>query len=141
MARSSPQSARLALPMPILSFHRISPVILSTQKKLGAFGAGTLLCPQSTPLDVQQYSLLPSIITEQLLALCGNTPIASIMSSRQMMSAPSGSVETFSSSAGSLVLRPSGSAQYWPSYLNGPRLPLAKPSVLRQSSSQRLVTQ
>src|ERR1043165_8930699 len=67
--------------------------------------------------------------------------MVSIISSLQIMSAPSASVGTFSNSDGFLSWRPSGSAEYWPSNLKGPRLPLASPSVLRQSSSQRLVTQ
>ena len=48
--------------------------VLSRAMKLGASGAGTVLCNSSTPLEVPTSSSSPAAVTEQQVMLCGTTP-------------------------------------------------------------------
>src|SRR5262249_38277558 len=75
----------------------------------------------STPLAVLTNNVSPTAVTEQLEALCGDTPSLPIMSSFQTTSA---------------------SSLFWfCSSLKGPSFSLSrKPSVSRQTISSRLVT-
>ncbi len=72
-----------------LSVQMTLPVFLSRATKLGALGAGRLICPSSTPLDVLTNSRSPAAVTEQLAMLCCETPSCFIMLSFQMTSASS----------------------------------------------------
>ncbi len=89
--------------------------------KLGAWGASTRFCDSSAPFDVLTSNRSPAAVTEQALMFRGLTPSSLIMSKIHTMSASS-----------RWVL---GSAVYGPSFL-----PSRKPSVSRQTTSQRLVT-
>src|SRR4030088_2986879 len=102
-----------------LFVHFTAPVFLSNAMKLGALGFGTFLCPSSTPLPVVTNTVSPMIKGEQAERLWGNTPRYFIMSSRQITSA-------------SVLLL------YFSSVT--PLLPAARPPVLAQITSQRLVT-
>src|SRR5436190_604889 len=109
-----------------------SPVFLLRAIKLGESGDGMFECVQSCPLDVQAYTRSSRTSTEQLEALCGNTPSSSIISYFQMMSASLGPAL-----AGGL---PVSITKYLASSLNGPSLPFAIPFMSKHITSQRLVT-
>src|SRR2546428_10609399 len=105
----------------LLSDQSTLPVRLSIARKLGASGYCTLVWPSSTPFDVQTNRTSPAQVTEQLQALCCDTPSSAIRSTRQTMSASS--------------LFSFGSSLYGPSFS-----PSRKPSASRHIISLRLVT-
>src|SRR5579871_463954 len=85
---SLPLPLRVSMPaLGRLLLHFSLPVFLSTARKLGASGLGTLLCPSSTPLLVSRNTVSPTTRGEQVERLWGNTPSWPIMSSRQTISA------------------------------------------------------
>ena len=67
-----------------LSVHSTLPVFLSSARKLGASGAGMLMCDSSTPLDVLTNRMSPAAVTEQLHMLCCEMPSSFIMSNTQI---------------------------------------------------------
>ena len=60
--------------------HFSSCLVLSRAIKLGAFGAGMLMCPSSTPLLVITNRVSLTSNGEEVARLCGKTPSSFIMS-------------------------------------------------------------
>src|SRR5438093_900723 len=100
----------------LLSVQRTFPVDLVMARKLGASGYCTLSCASSTPFDVHTSRRSPAEVSEQLHALCCETPSSDIRSKLQTISASS--------------LFSLGSSLYGPSFF-----PSRKPSVSRQRIS------
>src|SRR5438270_14066023 len=63
-----------------LFFQATVPLFLSTAMKLGAAGAGMLMWPSSTPLEVTTNTRSPITRGDDVDRLCGKTPRALILS-------------------------------------------------------------
>src|SRR3954447_5310791 len=70
-----------------LSVQYNSPVFLFIATKLGALGAGIVMCASSTPLLVLTNRMSPQLVTEQLHMLCCEVCSLPIMSSTHTTSA------------------------------------------------------